>query len=253
MADGPETEHTMSDTTTSTTDAPQGGSDTSTTTGTDQQQTQQPSGNQSQGQQNGSNQQQAGDGDKKFSQAELDKKIEERLAREKKKQDGTAQQVEQAKQEAADAKSAHEKLMAGLADALGLKKDDAPPDPAALQQTLAQRENRVSELEQQVQARDVELAAWKSAVENGANPVLLMDRRSVVSKLDAIDRKAEDRDKQIDAVVKAAIEADESLKAAGTPRTPRPDPSQGSGRPGPTGAEKGNAEAARRFGSKTTN
>lgn len=245
----------MSDTstsTTSTTDAPQGGSDTST--GTDQQptQTQQPAGTQPP-QQNGSGQQQSGDGDKKFTQADLDKKIEERLAREKKKQDGADAKVTQAQQEAADAKSAHDKLMAGLAEALGLKKDDAPPDPAALQQTLAQRENRVGELEGQVEARDIELAAWHSAVENGANPIRLMDSRSFLDKLAAIDRKAEDRGKQIDAVVKAAVDADESLKALGTPRTPRPDPSQGSGRPAPSGAEKGNAEAAKRFGAKTTN
>jgi len=39
----------------------------------------------------------------------------------------------------------------------------------------------------------------------------------------------------------------------GAPRTPRPDPSQGSGRtPVLTGAEKGIAEAQRRFGTKTT-
>lgn len=186
--------------------------------------------------------------EKKFTQADLDRKIEERLAREKKKQDGNDAKVTAAQQEAAEAKSAHDKLMAGLAEALGLKKDDAPPDPAALQQTLAQRENRVSDLEGQNEGLRVELAAWQCAVENGANPVRLMDSRSFLDKLGAIDRKAEDRGKQIDAAVKAAIEADESLKAAGVPRLPRPDPTQGAGKPAPTGAERGNAEAARRFG-----
>jgi len=43
-----------------------------------------------------------------------------------------------------------------------------------------------------------------------------------------------------------------TVRKAPEPRTPKPDPSQGSGRgPAPTGAERGVAEAERRYGKQT--
>lgn len=189
-----------------------------------------------------------GGGERKFTQADLDKAIDQRLARERKKNEATDAKVTAAEQEAADARAKHDKLIAGVAEALGVKKDDTPPDPVALQKTLAQRETRVGDLENENAGLRVELAAWKSAVENGANPLHLMDRRSFLTDLADLDRAADDFTTKLDAAVRAAIERDETLKAPGTPRTPRPDPSQGSGRPAPGGAGRGIAEAQRRFG-----
>ncbi len=149
---------------------------------------------------------------------------------------------------ASAAEAGLEKLRKDFAKALGFASDDTPPDPAALQQTVAERESRIGSLESENRNLRVELAAWRAAGENGANPLALMDRRSVVDRIGALDPAADDFTTQLGQIVKAAVDADETLKAAGMPRTPKPDPSQGSGRPVPTGAERGVAEAARRFG-----
>lgn len=151
----------------------------------------------------------------------------------------------------ADAQAAHQKLIDALAEATGTKKSDQPPDPAELQRTIADSTARNKALDEENAGLRTELAAWKSAVENGANPLHLMDRRSFLDELAKLDRNSDKFGEQLDAAVKAAVERDESLKAAGTPRTPKPDPSQGSGRPAPTGAERGMAEAAKRGFVKT--
>lgn len=128
------------------------------------------------------------------------------------------------RKEAADnrgAKTAAEQeraqLLDGIAQALGIKKDDAPPDPQVLQQTLGEREGRIQSLEGDVRARDLELAAWRAAATGGANAAALLDSRSFVTQLAKLDPAADDFMTQLDAAVKKALDANQSLRAAPTP------------------------------------
>lgn len=120
-----------------------------------------------------------------------------------------------------EAETRQQELLDGIAQALGLKKDDAPPDPNTLQQTLAEREGRIATAEIDLRAKDVELAAWRSASQQGANAVALLDSRSFVSAIGKLDPTADDFTKQLDAAVKTAIESNPALRA-----TPVPTPGQ---------------------------
>lgn len=102
-----------------------------------------------------------------------------------------------AKTAAAD--EARQELAQTIGKALGLVKDDTTaPDPAALA-TAAQ------EAANEARAAKVELAAFKAASMHGANPVELLDRRSVTNQLDKLDPTADDFATQVDAIVKKAV------------------------------------------------
>ncbi len=119
------------------------------------------------------------------------------------------------------AEQKQQELLDGIAQALGVKKDDAPPDPAALQQTLSQREARIAAVEADSRAKDVELAAWRSASRQGANAVALLDSRSFLAEVGQLDPSANDFTAQLDAAVKKALEGNPVLRA-----TPVPSPGQ---------------------------
>lgn len=115
------------------------------------------------------------------------------------------------------AEQERQQLLDGIATALGIKSNDAPPDPQVLQQTLTEREGRIGALEGDVRARDLELAAWRAASTGGANAAALLDSRSFVTQLAKLDPAADDFTKQIDAAVKTALDANPTLRAAPTP------------------------------------
>lgn len=129
-------------------------------------------------------------------------------------------EIRKARQEAGDqrtAKNAAEQdrqaMLDGIAKALGIKPDDAPPDPAALQSTIAESQARITALEADTKARDVELAAWRAASKAGANAPALLDSRSFVAELGGLDPSADDFGTRVDTAVKKALEANPALRA----------------------------------------
>src|SRR5207237_7591606 len=129
--------------------------------------------------------------------------------------------IRDARKEAADNRGAktaveqeRQQLLDGIAGALGLKKDDAPPDPQVLQQTLAEREGRIGSLENDVRVRDIELAAWRSASKQGANTPALLDSRSFLEQVAKLDPSTDDFTAQLDAAVKTALDQNPALYGA---------------------------------------
>lgn len=132
-----------------------------------------------------------------------------------------------AKTAAAD--QARQELAQSIGKALGLVQDDTPPDPAQLATTAQEAVERANRAE-------VELAAYKAAGKHGANPVELLDRRSVASQLDKLDPAADDFAAQVDAIVKKAVTDNPQLlvqaPAAGPSSSDHPGGSgEGAGKP----------------------
>jgi len=134
--------------------------------------------------------------------------------------------IRETRKEAADnrgAKTAAEQrqqeLMGNIAQALGLKTDDTPPDPAVLQQTLGEREGRIGALQSEVNAKDVELAAWRAAAKANARAESLLDSRAFVAQIAKLDPAADDFTAQLDEAVKKAVEANPGFRLQ-LPATP---------------------------------
>lgn len=115
------------------------------------------------------------------------------------------------------AEQKQQEVLDGIAQALGLKKDDAPADPAVLQQSLGEREQRITTLEADVRTKDVELAAWRSASQQNVNAVALLDSRSFLTEVAKLDPATDDFGTQLDAAVKKAVEANPALRATSVP------------------------------------
>lgn len=101
-----------------------------------------------------------------------------------------------AKTDAADA--ARKEMAQTIGKALGLVQDDTPPDPAALAATAQAAVAKAN-------AATVELAVFKVAGKHGADPAELLERRSIVAQLEALDPAAADFNTQVDALVKKAV------------------------------------------------
>lgn len=95
-----------------------------------------------------------------------------------------------------------------IAKALGLKDDD---DPVAAAKTAAD-ERDAARLE--AKTTKTENAVLRAASKNGANAESLTDSRSFMRALEAIDPAADDFATQVDAAIKAAVEANPSLRAS---------------------------------------
>ncbi|WP_046495072.1 hypothetical protein [Streptomyces odonnellii] len=113
-----------------------------------------------------------------------------------------------AKKAAAD--EARSEVMKELGKVLGLVEDDdkTPPDPAALKAqiesaTAAHRETAV------------ELAVYRGAAKFGADPDALTDSRAFLRSIKDLDPADEGFAKAVNAAIKAAVEANPKLKAAG--------------------------------------
>lgn len=113
-------------------------------------------------------------------------------------------------QRLAEMETAQQSQMDAIAKALGLKSDDTPPDPEALTAQVQA---------EQAKAREsaVQLAVYRNAAANEANPDLLLDSASFlrsVSEVDPTDGAA------VSAAIKAAVEANPVFKASTTPPAP---------------------------------
>lgn len=125
-----------------------------------------------------------------------------------------------AKAQAAD--EARKELAQQIGKALGLVEEETP-DPAKLTEMLS-----ASQTEAQ-QAR-VELAIFRAAGAVGGDPAALLDSTSFLKSLADIDPADT---AAVQEAIKAAVEQNPRLSAAPEPRTPAPNPAQGSSGSGP--------------------
>lgn len=128
------------------------------------------------------------------------KRLEKDLADARKE---AAKERTAAKQQAADAAVAD--LTAKLGKALGLVKDDAPADPKALADAIAQKEAALAERESALRARDVELAVWARAEKHSAKAGALLDSRSFVRAISDLDPSDKGFTTALDDAIKAAV------------------------------------------------
>jgi hypothetical protein len=117
-----------------------------------------------------------------------------------------------AKQQAAD--EAVKELTQKLGQALGLVKDETPPDPAKLAEAIAQKETALTERESTIRAKDVELAVWARADKAKAKAGALLDSRSFLRTIAALDPSEKGFTTALDDAIKAAVKENPSFAAA---------------------------------------
>lgn len=105
------------------------------------------------------------------------------------------------------ADEATKNLTSQLAKALGLAKDDEPLDPAKLTEQLSAKDQAIRDLK-------VERALDKAARKVGADEDLLDAVLTRKGALAGLDPSADDFTQQLDALVKAEVDANPKLKAA---------------------------------------
>lgn len=110
-----------------------------------------------------------------------------------------------AKQKAAD--DARTEIAQQIGKALGLVQDDGPPDPAKLTE-------QVADLSGQLRAARSELAAYRAAGTEGANASRLLNSRSFVEKLAALDPTAEGFADQLKKAITDEVATDPDLYRA---------------------------------------
>jgi hypothetical protein len=115
---------------------------------------------------------------------------------------------------AAAADEARATLAQEIGKALGLVKDDTPPDPAELTKQIAAHTARVAELEAAARAKDVELAVHSLAEKHSAKVSALLDSRGFVQTIGQLDPADKDFTTQLDAAIKKAVEQNPSFRSA---------------------------------------
>ncbi|MFF5972222.1 hypothetical protein ACFY7C_11955 [Streptomyces sp. NPDC012769] len=108
-----------------------------------------------------------------------------------------------AKQQAAD--DAVKQLTEKLGKALGLVKEDTPPDPAALAKAIEQKDAALTEHAAQLRAKDIELAVWTRADKAGAKAAALLDSRSFLRAISGLDPTDKDFTSALDEAIKTAV------------------------------------------------
>lgn len=93
-----------------------------------------------------------------------------------------------------------------IAKALGLKQDD---DPAKVAEEKSKELDATKGL---LRSATVELAVIRAAAKQGASPEALVDSRAFMNKLSGLDPAAEDFAEKLEAAIKAAVEANPTLK-----------------------------------------
>lgn len=118
--------------------------------------------------------------------------------------------------------TAHQQQMDALAVALGVKKNDTPPDPAALASEIeAEKAN--------ARAANLQLAVFKVAPTLEANATRLLDSSAFLASIKDVDPSDSEA---LSKAIKTAVDADEVFKAA--PAAPGTPPFPGGPRPTPS-------------------
>lgn len=100
-----------------------------------------------------------------------------------------------------EAEQRYQATLDGIAKALGLKQDEV--DPEKLTQQLSQEQGATREAKMQ-------LAVYRRAAANGANPDALLDSASFLRSLGDVDASKDDA---VDAAIKAAVQKNSGLAA----------------------------------------
>lgn len=108
-----------------------------------------------------------------------------------------------AKQQAAD--EAVKAVTEKLGKALGLVKDDGPPDPEALAKALAEKDITIAASAAALRAKDVELAVHGRAEKQGAKAAALLDSRSFLAAIKDLDPADKAFGKALDDAIAAAV------------------------------------------------
>lgn len=109
-------------------------------------------------------------------------------------------------------KAQSQKQLDGIAQALGLKPEQATPE-----QIMAERDAARATADQsaaQARQSQVELAVFRAAAQTGANGTALLDSRSFVAGLDGLDPSSPDFGQQVADKIAAATEANPAWKTA---------------------------------------
>jgi hypothetical protein len=137
--------------------------------------------------------------------------------------DQTEQQVAAAEQRAEEAAAERDQLRAAL-DAIqqALTPDaEGEQDPAQLAAAVAERDTQIADLTVQLRTARVELAAYQAAAAHGARADRLLNSRSFVEQLAALDPAAATFADQLGDAIRAAVEADPELYRAAPGGPPR--------------------------------
>lgn len=131
--------------------------------------------------------------------------------------------AEQAAKEAAE--KAQRELSEQIGRALGLIKDDTPPDPAELLKQAQEREQALA-AERDAAAEKLRNYARKDALTAAAAKVdgdlaSLLDSRTVNAAIEKLDTDADDFASQVEALVSAAVESNPKLKKTVQAAAPR--------------------------------
>jgi hypothetical protein len=135
-----------------------------------------------------------------------------------------------------DMQTKQQEQMDALAKALGLKADDAPPDPTKLAEQITAEQSKTTDAEARATSAERQLAVFKAAPALDANAVTLLDSTAFLDSIKDVDHADTDA---LGEAIKKAVERDDRFKATpptpafpGGPRTPgaRPEPSPGLGR-----------------------
>lgn len=108
-----------------------------------------------------------------------------------------------AKQQAAD--DAVKALTEKLGKALGLVKEDGPPDPEALAKAVAEKDSLLATREAAIRAKDVELAVYGRAEALGAKAGALLDSRAFIKAVADLDPSDKGFKTALDDAIKTAI------------------------------------------------
>ncbi|MGD3112546.1 hypothetical protein [Streptomyces sp. YGL11-2] len=92
-------------------------------------------------------------------------------------------------------------------------------DPAALAATVAERDKQLDQTGAELRTARVQLAAYKAAADHGARADRLLNSRSFLDTVAALDPADATFDEQLVAAIRAAVEADPDLYRA-TPTVP---------------------------------
>jgi hypothetical protein len=111
------------------------------------------------------------------------------------------------------AEEAKAELAQQIGKALGLVKDDGPPDPAKLTEQITAQTSRITELESARRAQQVELAVHSLADKHQAKAAVLLDSRSFVKAIRELDPAAGDFTTQLDAAIKTAVSNNPSFRS----------------------------------------
>lgn len=108
-----------------------------------------------------------------------------------------------AKTQAAD--EAVKALTEKLGKALGLVKEDGPPDPAKLTELIGQKDTALAARDTALRAKDVELAVYGRAEKAGAKASALLDSRAFLAAIKDLDPTATDFGTALDEAIKTAV------------------------------------------------